>query len=297
MALSIKISAFYFARDSLLQFISDIQETRNFCQSWRDKGETIAFVPTMGCLHQGHLSLVQKAQTSADHVVVSIFVNPLQFDDSNDLSNYPRTLEEDKLKLTQIGVDLVFAPEVSSFYPEGENAVKQVDLGQITAILEGAHRPGHFAGVATVVKRLFEIIQPNIAIFGEKDFQQLMVIQQLIAKFSLDIEIVGMPIFRERDGLAMSSRNRRLSEEQREIAPELYRQLELIKAEINAGANNFAVLEQLAIENLSKAGFEPEYVVVRETSTLLPPKNHEDSKVILAAAKLGDIRLIDNLRV
>jgi pantoate--beta-alanine ligase len=280
-----------------LHVTTDIQETRDQCQQWRDKGESIAFVPTMGCLHKGHLSLVKKAQVIADHVVVSIFVNPLQFDDPADLAKYPHTLEADIRKLEEFNVGLVFAPDADALYPEGEHAVKQIDLGQITTILEGAHRPGHFAGVATVVKRLFDLIQPNMAIFGEKDFQQLMVIEKLVKTFSLDIEIIGMPIFREEDGLAMSSRNIRLSERQREKASEVYKQLVLIKEDINAGANNFAVLEQLAIENLRKAGFEPEYVVVRETSSLLPPKSHSDSKVILAAAKLGEIRLIDNLRV
>ena len=280
-----------------MQVITDIQEIRELCQQWRDKGESIAFVPTMGCLHEGHLSLVEKAQSLAEHVVVSIFVNPLQFDDPDDLAKYPHTLEEDIHKLEQFEVELVFTPDADAFYPEGEHAVKQIDLGQITAILEGAHRPGHFAGVATVVKRLFDLIQPDTAIFGEKDFQQLMLIQKLVKEFSLDIQIIGMPTFREEDGLAMSSRNIRLSEEQREKASEIYKQLVQIKDEINAGANNFAVLEQLAIENLAKAGFEPEYVVIRETSTLLPPKDHSDEKVILAAAKLGDIRLIDNLRV
>lgn len=276
---------------------TDIQETRDQCQQWRDKGESIAFVPTMGCLHEGHLSLVKKAQVIADHVVVSIFVNPLQFDDPADLAKYPHTLEADISKLDEFNVGLVFAPDSDALYPEGEHAVKQIDLGQITTILEGVHRPGHFAGVATVVKRLFDLIQPNMAIFGEKDFQQLMVIEKLVKTFSLDIEIIGMPIFREEDGLAMSSRNIRLNERQREKASEIYKQLVLIKEDINAGANNFTVLEQLAIENLRKAGFEPEYVVVRETSSLLLPKNHSDQKVILAAAKLGEIRLIDNLRV
>ena len=280
-----------------MQVISDIEQTRNLCQQWRDKGESIAFVPTMGCLHKGHLSLVEKAESLADHVVVSIFINPLQFNDARDLANYPSMLDEDTQKLFKYPVDLVFAPEASAFYPEGENAVKQIELGQITTILEGAHRPGHFAGVATVVKRLFDVIQPNFAIFGEKDFQQLMVIKALVDKFSLGIEIIAMPTFREPDGLAMSSRNIRLNDEQRDKASEIYRQLELIRAEIHSGANNFSVLEQLAIQNLSKAGFVPEYVVIRETSTLLPPTNHSDHKVILVAAKLGETRLIDNIRV
>ena len=280
-----------------MQIVSDIQQIQSLCQTWRNKGESISFVPTMGCLHAGHLSLVKKAQSLADHVVVSIFVNPLQFGDANDFLKYPSTLDEDMRKLDAIGVDLVFTPEASSFYPEGESAVQQIELGAITSILEGKLRPGHFAGVATVVKRLFDLIQPNSAIFGEKDFQQLMVIKQLVEIFSLDIEIIGMPIFRETDGLAMSSRNLRLSKNEREKASEIFRQLESVKAALDSGTTDFSALEAKACENLASAGFIPEYVVIRETDTLLPPKNHSDLKVILVAAKLGEIRLIDNLRV
>ncbi len=280
-----------------MQIVSEIQQIQSICQTWRNKGESISFVPTMGCLHEGHLSLVKKAQSLAEHVVVSIFINPLQFGDANDFLKYPSTLDEDVRKLDDIGVELVFTPEASSFYPEGESAVQQIELGEITSILEGKQRPGHFAGVATVVKRLFDLIQPNSAIFGEKDFQQLMVIKQLVEMFSLDIEIIGMPIFRETDGLAMSSRNLRLSEGERKKAPEIYRQLESVKAALDKGSTDFSELEAKACENLVAAGFVPEYVVIRETDTLLPPQNNHISKVILAAAKLGEIRLIDNLRV
>lgn len=280
-----------------MQIIAELKKIQDLCQTWRNKGESISFVPTMGCLHTGHLSLVKKAQSLADHVVVSIFVNPLQFGETNDFLKYPSTLDEDILKLEDLGVELVFTPEVSSFYPEGEGEVEQIELGEITAILEGAQRLGHFAGVATVVKRLFDLIQPNSAIFGEKDFQQLMVIKQLVAMFSLDIEIIGMPIFRESTGLAMSSRNLRLSADEYVKAPEIYRQLKSVKTALDAGAMDFSKLEAQACENLLSVGFIPEYVVIRETSTLLPPKNNSDSMVILAAAKLGEIRLIDNLRV
>ncbi len=280
-----------------MQIVSEIQQIQNLCQTWRNKGESISFVPTMGCLHAGHLSLVKKAQSLADHVVVSIFVNPLQFGDASDFLKYPDTLEEDVRKLEDVSVELVFTPEVRFFYPEGESAVQQIELGAIISILEGKQRPGHFAGVATVVKRLFDLIQPNSAIFGEKDFQQLMVIKQLVEMFSLDIEIIGMPIFRESDGLAMSSRNLRLSKDEREKASEIYRQLESVKAALDMGAMNFSELEAKACENLAFAGFIPEYVVIRETDTLLPPKKHDESKLILAAAKLGEIRLIDNLRI
>jgi len=280
-----------------MQLLSDINQTHDLCQKWRNKGDSISFVPTMGCLHAGHLSLIEKAQSLADHVVVSIFVNPLQFDNAEDLLKYPSTLDDDLHKLKEVNVDLVFVPETTSFYPEGENNVEQIELGGITTLLEGAKRPGHFAGVATVVKRLFDLIQPNCAIFGEKDFQQLMVIKQLVEKFSLDIDIIGMPIFREYDGLAMSSRNTRLSENERKKAPKIYQQLEYVKSAINAGASDYAELEHTAYENLASAGFVPEYVAIRATDTLLPPQNHNESKVILIAAKLGKIRLIDNILV
>jgi len=280
-----------------MQNFSEIKEMQQQCHSWRNNGETISFVPTMGCLHAGHLSLVQKAQSTADRVVVSIFVNPLQFNDPADFLKYPNTLEDDLRKLADTGADLVFTPDASAFYPEGENAVEQIELGGITSILEGAHRPGHFAGVATVVKRLFDLVQPTNAIFGEKDFQQLIVIKQLVEKFSLNIDVIGMPTSREADGLAMSSRNLRLSEEERAKASEIFHQLHAIKLELTSGNCDFLQLEQKACENLKSAGFVPDYVSICDSETLLPAKDETESKIILAAAKLGDIRLIDNLKV
>lgn len=284
-----------------MQIISDIKQTDSVCQKWRDKGESISFVPTMGCLHEGHLSLIKKAQTLAAHVVVSIFVNPLQFDNADDFSKYPTTLNEDTDKLVEIGVDLIFIPNASSFYPEGENQVKKIEVGEIASILEGAHRDNHFAGVATVVKRFFDIIQPDIAIFGEKDFQQLIVIKQLVEKFTPEVEIVSMPTFREQDGLAMSSRNVRLSDKEREKAPEIYRQLEAIKTSISATKSMdqayYTELERIAFDNLKSAGFVPDYVAIRDTQTLLSPQKTSNSKVVLAAARLGKVRLIDNILV
>jgi len=284
-----------------MQIISDIKKTSNLCQKWQDVGETISFVPTMGCLHAGHLSLIEKAQSLADHVVVSIFINPLQFDNNDDLLKYPRMFDEDIRKLADFNVDLVFMPEASAFYPEGESQVKQIELDSIAALLEGAQRPGHFSGVVTVVNRLFEIIRPNVAIFGEKDFQQLMVIKQLAETSPLDVEIIGIPTFREQDGLAMSSRNLRLSENERKKAPAIYQQLKSIKSVINASTNidtaDFVELERKACENLAALGFVPDYVAIRQADTLTIPENHNNSLVILAAAKLGQIRLIDNIRV
>lgn len=280
-----------------MQLISDIQKTRALCQIWRDNGESIAFVPTMGCLHEGHLSLVEKAATLADHVVVSIFVNPLQFNEANDLANYPTVLSEDISKLKNFSVDIVFAPTVDDFYPEGQSEVEKIELGEISRLLEGAMRPGHFAGVATVVKRLFDLIQPDYAVFGEKDFQQLMIIQQLVKQYSFAIEIVSMPTFREPDGLAMSSRNIRLSKSERVTAPVIYQNLLSVKSALNTGNTDYSSLEKAACENLVKEGLIPEYFVIRQPHTLQPPENHTDNKVILVAAKLGETRLIDNIRV
>ena len=267
------------------------------CQSWRNKGESVSFVPTMGCLHEGHLSLIEKAKSLAAHVVVSIFVNPLQFDNTDDLLKYPVTLEDDISKLKELNVDLLFAPDTQSLYPEGESEVEKIDMGPISDLLEGEKRPGHFAGVATVVKRLFEIVRPNYVVFGEKDFQQLMIIRQLVDKFSLNIQIIAMPTFREPDGLAMSSRNLRLNVDERLKSPEIFHQLEWIKSSINKGNTNFSELEHNAFENLEKSGFSPEYIAIRDVNTLLPPSKTEAALVVLIAAKLGKIRLIDNIRV
>lgn len=280
-----------------MQVISDIKQAQLLCQKWRDQGESISFVPTMGCLHDGHLSLIKKAQTLADHVVVSIFINPLQFDDPQDLLKYPSTIDEDLLKLTDNQVELVFTPNAQTFYPEGEENVQQIELGQITSVLEGEKRPGHFAGVATVVKRLFDLIKPTYALFGEKDFQQLIVINHLVKQFSLDVQIIAMPIFREQNGLAMSSRNVRLTEVEQVKAAEIYRQLVSIKEKLNTGITNYAVLEQESFKSLRKAGFIPEYVAICDAETLQPANNRSKEMVILLAAKLGKIRLIDNLRV
>lgn len=251
----------------------------------------------MGCLHEGHLSLISKAKSLADHVVVSIFVNPLQFDDPDDFKEYPHTLDDDVAKLADFNVDLIFTPDANSLYPEGQSEVEKINVGTITEILEGEKRPGHFAGVATVVKRLFDLVLPTYSVFGEKDFQQLMVIQQLVDAFELDTKIISMPTFRESDGLAMSSRNIRLDENERSKATEIYRQLSLIKLSVNEGGLDFHSMEEAAFDILEKSGFLPEYVVIRDADTLLPPEKSTSRLVALVAAKLGEIRLIDNIRL
>jgi len=280
-----------------LHVISNIHETQSQCEEWRNQGHSIAFVPTMGSLHEGHLSLVEKACALADRVVVSIFVNPLQFDDPADLLKYPVSLEADIQKLSCFDVDLVFTPVAAEFYTEGVNSVEKVSVGKLGDILEGEMRPGHFVGVATVVKRLFQLVNPHYAVFGEKDFQQLLVIKQLVEQFNLNIEIVPMPTSREPGGLAMSSRNVRLSAAERAIAAEIYNNLRLVRSLLLAGEEDWNKLECIMIENLTRKGFAPEYVVIRDALSLEPVKDTKNQKVILAAARLGSIRLIDNLRV
>ena len=262
----------------------------------------IAFVPTMGNLHAGHMQLVESAKKHSAMVVVSIFVNPLQFGPNEDLANYPRTLEADIAKLAAVGVNVLFIPSVSEMYPDFDgknlNQTMVIQPPAIADMLCGASRPGHFAGVATVVLKLLNVVRPTIAIFGQKDFQQLFIIQQLVQQFNLPIEIIAEPTVREADCLAMSSRNSYLSADERMAAPLLSKMLLNIKLAITSGNYDYASLEQQATEQLERAGWVVDYISVREMASLLPPptqlKNHAEL-IILGAARLGKTRLIDNL--
>ncbi len=280
-----------------MQVISAIDELRTLIRAWREAGQRIGFVPTMGNLHAGHLALLEEAARHCDRVVASIFVNPLQFDQQSDLAAYPRTPEADIAQLKSIGVDLLFSPDETSFYPHGCEALTRVEVVGLSDILEGAARPGHFIGVATVVSKLFNCVQPDLAVFGEKDFQQLLIIRRLVTDLNMPIELVGLPTVREADGLAMSSRNQRLSRDERNIAPQLYRQLQGIREILLNGNSDYVSLEQAATERLQQLGFEPEYVAIRDADSLLDINNATQNRVILAAARLGHTRLIDNLRV
>ncbi len=280
-----------------MQVISAIDELRTLIRAWREAGQRIGFVPTMGNLHAGHLALLEEAARHCDRVVASIFVNPLQFDQQSDLAAYPRTPEADIAQLKSIGVDLLFSPDETSFYPHGREALTRVEVVGLSDILEGAARPGHFVGVATVVSKLFNCVQPDLAVFGEKDFQQLLIIRRLVTDLNMPIELVELPTVREADGLAMSSRNQRLSRDERNIAPQLYRQLQGIREILLNGNSDYVSLEQAATERLQQLGFEPEYVAIRDADSLLDINNATQNRVILAAARLGHTRLIDNLRV
>lgn len=260
----------------------------------RMEGKRVALVPTMGNLHDGHMKLVDEAKARADVVVVSIFVNPMQFDRPEDLVRYPRTLQEDCEKLNKRKVDLVFAPSVKEIYPNGIETHTYVDVPGLSTMLEGASRPGHFRGVSTIVSMLFHLIQPDIACFGEKDFQQLALIRKMVADMGFDIEIVGVPIMRAKDGLALSSRNGYLTAEQRKIAPGLYKVLSSIADKLQAGERDLDEIIAIAGQELNEKGFRADDIQIRDADTLLEVAENSKRAVILIAAWLGDARLIDN---
>ncbi|CAH5361424.1 Pantothenate synthetase, partial [Escherichia coli] len=260
----------------------------------RMEGKRVALVPTMGNLHDGHMKLVDEAKARADVVVVSIFVNPMQFDRPEDLARYPRTLQEDCEKLNKRKVDLVFAPSVKEIYPNGTETHTYVDVPGLSTMLEGASRPGHFRGVSTIVSKLFNLVQPDIACFGEKDFQQLALIRKMVADMGFDIEIIGVPIMRAKDGLALSSRNGYLTAEQRKIAPGLYKVLSSIADKLQAGERDLDEIIAIAGQELNEKGFRADDIQIRDADTLLEVSENSKRAVILVAAWLGDARLIDN---
>ena len=278
--------------------ISDIKVLRATVKAWRQEGHTVAFVPTMGNLHQGHLKLVDEARQRADKVVVSIFVNPMQFGANEDLAKYPRTLAEDCAGLTDHQADAVFTPTPELIYPKGLEVQTAVDVPFIGDNHCGASRPGHFRGVSTIVTKLFNLVQPDIALFGKKDYQQLAVIRALTIDLSFPIEIIGIDTERAADGLALSSRNGYLSAEQRATAPLIYQQLQWLAQQIrDQAATDFRALEQQVRETLSQAGFRPDYVNICQRHNLELANDSKSPLVILLAAYLGTTRLIDNLEV
>ena len=279
-----------------MELVEQIPTLRARVGTWRRADQRVAFVPTMGNLHAGHLALVREALRLADRVVVSIFVNPLQFGPSEDFGAYPRTLEQDCALLEAAGTNLLFAPPVAAVYPRGQAGQTRVEVPGISDILCGASRPGHFVGVATVVCKLFNMVQPDLAIFGEKDFQQLLVIRLMTQDLSLPVTIQGLATVREPDGLAMSSRNGYLTREERARAPALYQTLLRAGERLRAGVA-IAEVERLAAEEISAAGFGPDYCSVRRAGDLALAGSEDRELVVLAAARLGRARLIDNLCV
>ena len=277
--------------------LTDIAALREQVAQWRHDGERIGFVPTMGNLHGGHLTLVDAAWRRSDRVVVSIFVNPTQFAPGEDYQSYPRTWAADCEALSAHATDLVFAPAVGAIYPDGPTLRTRVEVPELNDILCGASRPGHFTGVATVVTKLLNIVQPDLAVFGLKDYQQLLVIRRLVRDLSLPVEIIGGAVAREPDGLAMSSRNAYLGSAERQRAPTLYHTLCDLAARIEAGESDLERLRAEGLERLRDAGMSPDYLEIRRADDLGPARPDDRELVIPAAAYLGRARLIDNLRV
>ncbi|MDH5484723.1 MAG: pantoate--beta-alanine ligase [Gammaproteobacteria bacterium] len=272
-----------------------IDAIRQQVADWKTAGDTIAFVPTMGNLHAGHLQLVSQARQQASRVVVSIFVNPLQFNEAADFEHYPRTIDEDCRQLQSAAVDALFLPTLDVIYPHGQSATTKVIVPGLGDILEGEHRPGHFTGVTTVVNKLFNMVQPDLAFFGEKDYQQLMLIRRMRDDLDMPVQVRGVATQREPDGLAMSSRNGRLDAGERQLAPCLYQQLAEIEGAIARGEEDFRQLEQDAEAHLDRQGFRTEYVRICRQQDLSAAQPGDDKLVILLAAWLGQTRLIDNI--
>jgi pantoate--beta-alanine ligase len=278
-----------------MRTLRTVVELRALVRDWKQEGLHVGFVPTMGNLHAGHYSLIEIARRTADRVVASVFVNPTQFGPNEDFSRYPRTLDDDALGLAEHGCDALFAPSVDEMYPEGAvNAVLVRVPERLTGILDGAHRPGHFDGVATVVARLFNMVQPDVAVFGRKDYQQLQVIEYLVRDLAFDIEIIAAATARAEDGLALSSRNQYLSATDRAIAPEIHRTLLAMREAVRAGQSLDAV-EAFASQRLREAGFAVDYAVIHRADLSTPAVGESIGLVALIAAKLGTTRLIDNL--
>lgn len=280
-----------------MDVVSDKAELSELLTEWRRAGDHIALVPTMGNLHAGHTSLIDQAREHAERVVVSVFVNPTQFGPNEDFDEYPRTLDRDTRRLRKVRADVLFVPDVETMYPFGLEQASKVSVPFLADKFCGSHRPGHFDGVTSVVTRLFAIVQPDVAIFGLKDYQQQLVIRRMTEDLHIPIRIVSAPTVREDDGLAMSSRNSYLSEEARATAPEMFKALNRAADEIRQGETDFDKLEGLLMNTLSDKGFQPEYAAIRRANDLSRADSSTAELVILAAAMLGETRLIDNVLV
>lgn len=280
-----------------MQVIRSKEELHETLTAWRHHDDHIALVPTMGNLHQGHVSLVELAREHAERVVVTVYVNPTQFAPDEDFDDYPRTLERDTRRLKQVSADVLFVPDDEIVYPFGHDCATVISVPGLTENFCGASRPGHFDGVTTVVARLFALVQPDVAIFGQKDYQQQLVIRYMAQDLNLPIRIITASTVREDDGLAMSSRNAYLSDEERRIAPRLHEVIDEIGLALQNGSREFADLEKGAVEKLTDAGFRIDYLAIRRAQNLAVPDRDCDELVVLAAAFLGKARLIDNVVV
>ncbi|MFT5220767.1 MAG: pantoate--beta-alanine ligase [Planctomycetota bacterium] len=276
---------------------TSVTELRQYVQHWKDHAQSIALIPTMGNLHQGHLSLIEKGQSLSDRSICSIFVNPMQFGANEDFNHYPRTLDADLKLLEEIGCDLVYLPSAAELYPEGLDKISHVQVTDLTDHYEGAHRPGHFTGVATIVLKLFNIVKPDVSIFGKKDFQQYRVIRKMVSDLNLDVQIIGQETTREPSGLATSSRNQYLDDQQKQQAALIYQLLRQAAGRINNGERDFKRIESEAKQALEQSGFKVDYCCICDSETLLEAEPGDRNLVILLTAELGSTRLLDNIEV
>jgi pantoate--beta-alanine ligase len=280
-----------------MEIVTTIAAVRDRVRRWRSEGRRVAFVPTMGNLHPGHVSLIEAARRYGDRFVSSIFVNPMQFGPNEDFAHYPRTPTQDERMLAAAGCNLMFMPDVSEVYPNGSERATRVEVPGLSRILCGEFRPGHFEGVSTVVAKLFHIVEPDVAVFGEKDFQQLTIIRRMVADLCIPIEIVAAPTMRDVDGLALSSRNQYLTPAERQIAPRIYQTLVAAANRLRAGDTDFASIERFGIQTLEGAGLRADYFAVRQGQDLSAPNHDTSHLVVLTAVRLGKARLIDNIQV
>jgi len=277
--------------------VTTVTAVREHVRRWRSEGRRVAFVPTMGNLHAGHVSLIDTARSHGDRFVASIFVNPMQFGPNEDYAQYPRTPTQDARMLTEAGCNLMFMPDVAAIYPNGSERATRVDVPSLSRILDGEFRPGHFEGVSTIVSALFHIVEPDVAVFGEKDFQQLTIIRRMVADLCMPVEIVGAPTVRDTDGLAMSSRNQYLTPAERQTAPIIYQTLQAAAKRLQAGDTEFSSIENTGVATLQKAGMKPDYFSIRRAQDLGAPASDTRHLVVLTAARLGKARLIDNIQI
>jgi len=280
-----------------METVTTISAVRERVRAWRRAGERVVFVPTMGNLHAGHVSLIEAARRHGERFVASIFVNPMQFGPNEDFAHYPRTPREDERMLSSAGCDLMFMPEVAEIYPHGSERAARVEVPGLSRILEGEFRPGHMEGVSTVVAKLFHIVEPDVAVFGEKDYQQLTVIRRMVVELCMGVEIVGAPTMRDTDGLALSSRNQYLTPLERKVAPVIFATLDAAAGRLRSGDAQFASIERSGFQALETAGLRPDYFSVRRADDLTTPSPETRALVVLAAARLGRARLIDNVQV
>jgi pantoate--beta-alanine ligase len=280
-----------------METVTTIAAVRERVRAWHKEGLRVAFVPTMGNLHPGHVSLIEAAREHGDRFISSIFVNPMQFGPNEDFAHYPRTPTQDERMLADAGCNLMFMPDVAEIYPNGAERATRIDVPGLSRILCGEFRPGHFEGVATIVAKLFHIVEPDVAVFGEKDFQQLTVIRRMVADLCIPVRVIGAPTVRDADGLAMSSRNQYLTPQERRIAPRIHETLTATAKRLASGDNEFASMERAGCQALEAAGFRPDYFAIRQAADLCAPKPDTTHLVVLTAARLGKARLIDNVQV